>query len=65
MLTPTELAASQIMGVAKCEGCKHGSNVTFKGVTTCKHGFSPKHCAVYEIKPEIALRQLQNQFKGD
>ena len=64
MLTNPEKYASCMMGAAsKCEQCKHGSNVTFNGVHTCKHGLSPKYCAIYEDKPEIALRKAQEVFK--
>jgi len=53
-----------MMGASsKCAECKHGSSVTYNGIHTCKHGFSPKHCTIYEEKPEVALRKAQEAFK--
>ena len=66
MLTPTEAAAQQMLGASKkCSHCVHGSNITWKGIHTCKHGFSPKHCTIYKLEPEIAIRLAQQAFEGD
>jgi hypothetical protein len=63
VLTETERAASCMMGVEKCETCHHVSNVTINGISVCSKGLSPKYCAIYKLKPEIALRQAQEAFK--
>ena len=63
MLTPTEAAASAMITHSKCESCTHVSNVKHNGIAQCKHGFSPKRCAIYQEKQEISLDRLRRAFK--